>query len=107
MQQFDWEVPDVVIIPGGNLGNVSALGAGFDMLSQLGLTTKQPRIIVAQASAANPLYLAYQRAKAENRPLDGVIERVGCKCSTRCLGLMDVNDGVPASSIPEWGAEWG
>ena len=60
VQQFDWEVPDVIIIPGGNLGNVSALGAGFDMLNQLGLTTKQPRIIVAQASAANPLYLAYK-----------------------------------------------
>ena len=32
VQQFDWQVPDVVIIPGGNLGNVSALGAGFDMM---------------------------------------------------------------------------
>src|ERR687897_549343 len=32
VQQFDWEVPDVVIVPGGNLGNVSAIGAGFDMM---------------------------------------------------------------------------
>ena len=32
VQQWDWEVPDVVVIPGGNLGNVSALGAGFDMM---------------------------------------------------------------------------
>ena len=60
MQQFDWEVPDVVIIPGGNLGNVSALGAGFDMMTDLGLITRRPRIVVAQAAAANPLYLAYQ-----------------------------------------------
>ena len=59
VQQFDWEVPDVIIIPGGNLGNVSALGAGFDMMTQLGLISKTPRIIVAQAAAANPLYLAY------------------------------------------------
>ena len=59
-QQLDWEVPDVVVIPGGNLGNVSALGAGFDMMETLGLTTKRPRIVVAQAEAANPLYLAYQ-----------------------------------------------
>jgi threonine synthase len=58
VQQFDWEVPDIIIIPGGNLGNVSALGAGFDMLRQLGLITKKPQIIVAQAEAANPLYLA-------------------------------------------------
>ena len=36
-QQFGWEVPDVIIIPGGNLGNVSALGAGFDMMLELGL----------------------------------------------------------------------
>ena len=59
VQQFDWEVPDVVIIPGGNLGNVSALGAGFDMMTDLGIISKRPRIVVAQAAAANPLYLAY------------------------------------------------
>src|SRR6476660_9835305 len=59
VQQFDWQVPDVVIIPSGNLGNVSALGAGFDLLEALGVTTKRPRIVVAQAEAANPLYLDY------------------------------------------------
>src|SRR6266700_1589274 len=60
VQQFDWEVPDWVIIPGGNLGNVSALGSGFLMMRDLGLTQKLPRICVAQAEAANPLYLAYR-----------------------------------------------
>jgi threonine synthase len=60
VQQFDWEVPDVVIVPGGNLGNVSAIGAGFDMMIDLGLATKRPRLVVAQAEAANPLYLAYR-----------------------------------------------
>jgi len=60
VQQFDWEVPDVVIIPGGNLGNVSALGAGFDMMEALGITRKRPRIVVAQAERANPLFLAYK-----------------------------------------------
>ena len=59
-QQFDWAIPDLIIIPGGNLGNVSALGAGFDMMEALGLTTKRPRIVVAQSAAANPLYLAYK-----------------------------------------------
>ena len=61
VQQFDWEVPDWVIIPGGNLGNVSALGAGFLLMEELGLIGKLPRIAVAQAAAANPLYLAYSR----------------------------------------------
>src|SRR5437763_183095 len=60
VQQFDWSVPDVIIIPGGNLGNVSALGAGFDMMEALGLITKKPRMVVAQAAAANPLSLAYK-----------------------------------------------
>jgi len=60
VQQFDWEVPDWIIIPGGNLGNVSALGAGFEMMEELGLIQKRPRIAVAQAQAANPLYLAWQ-----------------------------------------------
>ncbi len=60
VQQFDWSVPDVIIIPGGNLGNVSALGAGFDMMEALGLISKRPRIVVAQAAAANPLYLAFK-----------------------------------------------
>jgi threonine synthase len=60
VQQFDWQVPDLIIIPGGNLGNVSALGAGFDMMLDLGLIKKRPRIVVAQAAAANPLYRAYK-----------------------------------------------
>jgi threonine synthase len=62
VQQFDWTVPDVIIIPGGNLGNVSAIGAGLDMMLALGLVTRRPRIVVAQAAAANPLYLAYRNA---------------------------------------------
>jgi threonine synthase len=59
-QQFDWEVPDVVVVPGGNLGNVSAINAGFEMMRDLGLTSRVPRLVVAQAEAANPLYLAYR-----------------------------------------------
>jgi threonine synthase len=64
VQQWDWQVPDVIVIPGGNLGNVSALGAGFDMMRALGVVSKRPRIVVAQAARANPLYLAYTRGWA-------------------------------------------
>jgi threonine synthase len=59
VQQFDWEAPDVIIIPGGNLGNVSALGKGLLMMNELGLIAKLPRIVVAQAQRANPLYRSY------------------------------------------------
>jgi threonine synthase len=52
-------VPDWVILPGGNLGNVSAIGKGFLMMYDLGLISKLPRICVAQAENANPFYLSY------------------------------------------------
>jgi threonine synthase len=69
VQQFDWQVPDVMIIPGGNLGNVSALGLGLLMLRDLGLVMKLPRIVVAQAERANPLYRAYQRGFETFEPI--------------------------------------
>lgn len=59
VQQFDWQTPDVIIIPGGNLGNVSALGSGLLMMRDLDLIAKLPRIVVAQAERANPLYRSY------------------------------------------------
>lgn len=69
VQQFDWEVPDVVIIPGGNLGNVSALGNGFEMMYSLGLINKKPRLVLAQAENANPLYLSYLKNFEEFSPV--------------------------------------
>ena len=68
-QQFGWEVPDVIIIPGGNLGNVSALGRGFDMMLELGLIAKKPRLVVAQAANANPFYLAYKSGFTKFAPI--------------------------------------
>lgn len=65
VQQFDWQVPDTIVIPGGNLGNVSALGKGFLLMEKLGMIDKRPRIVVAQAEHANPLYLAYKKGFKE------------------------------------------
>ncbi len=59
VQQFDWEVPDWIVIPGGNLGNVHALGQGFSMMQELGLVNRLPRICLAQAERANPLYRSF------------------------------------------------
>ncbi len=61
-QQFDWEVPDLIVIPGGNLGNVSALGQGFLLMKAVGLIDRLPRIVCAQAENANPLYQSYLQA---------------------------------------------
>ena len=60
VQQDDWTVPDWVIVPGGNLGNVSALGKGFAEMMEMGIVDRLPRIAVAQAANANPLYRSYQ-----------------------------------------------
>ncbi|MCG3150324.1 MAG: Threonine synthase [Verrucomicrobiae bacterium] len=69
VQQFDWEVPDVIVIPGGNLGNVSALGSGLLMMKELGLIAKLPRIVVAQAERANPLYRSYVKNFKDFEPV--------------------------------------
>ncbi len=70
VQQFDWEVPDWIIIPAGNLGNVSALGRGMLMMQELGLIERLPRIACAQAANANPLYLSYQTGFKEYRAVE-------------------------------------
>jgi threonine synthase len=69
VQQFDWEVPDWIIIPAGNLGNVSALGKGLLMMRDLGLIDRLPRIACAQAANANPLYLSYLSGFRQYRPV--------------------------------------
>jgi threonine synthase len=53
VQQFDWAVPDWIIIPVGNLGNISAL-------KDLGVISRLPRLVAAQAEKANPFYLSYR-----------------------------------------------
>ncbi|MCB1158453.1 MAG: pyridoxal-phosphate dependent enzyme, partial [Leptospiraceae bacterium] len=58
-QQLEWQVPDWIVIPGGNLGNVSALGNGFLLMKEIGIIDKLPRIALAQAENANPLYRSY------------------------------------------------
>jgi len=70
VQQFDWEVPDWIVIPAGNLGNVSALGKGLLMMRDLGLIKKLPRIVCAQASYANPLYLSFLNGYKEYKPVE-------------------------------------
>jgi threonine synthase len=69
VQQFDWEVPDWVIVPGGNLGNITAIGLGFLMMHDLGIIQKLPRLVCAQAEGANPLYRSYLTGFEEIEPV--------------------------------------
>ena len=56
LEQRDWRVPDYLVLPGGNLGNVSAVGKGLLELRRLGLIDKLPRLVVVQAEGASPFY---------------------------------------------------
>lgn len=55
LEALEWQVPDWIVVPGGNLGNCSAFGKAFSELECLGLIHKMPRLAVIQASGANPL----------------------------------------------------
>lgn len=64
-EEMDWDVPDHVIVPGGNLANGSALGKGFLEMQHLGLTNRIPRISVVQAQGANPLVRSLREFSGE------------------------------------------
>ncbi|UDQ97659.1 threonine synthase [Lentisphaerota bacterium WC36G] len=55
LQQLEWNVPDWIVIPGGNLGNNSALTKGLQELHELGIINKIPRVAVIQAEGSAPL----------------------------------------------------
>src|SRR4051794_38883183 len=69
VQQFDWQAPDWVVIPGGNLGNAYAMFEGFRLMKELGIIARYPRLCVAQAEAANPLYQAFRDGRSELTPI--------------------------------------
>jgi threonine synthase len=69
VQQFEWESPDWVFLPSGNLGNAAALYAGFKMMLELGLIARIPRLCVAQAERANPMYRAFIAGKDAVDPI--------------------------------------
>src|SRR5437879_9004222 len=61
LEGLRWEVPDWVVVPGGNLGNVSAFGKAFSELAELGLIDRLPRLAVINAAGANTFYQLYER----------------------------------------------
>jgi len=61
LDQRDWRAPDWIVLPGGNLGNVSAFGKALREARELGLIEKMPRLAVVQAAGAAPFYDFMQR----------------------------------------------
>jgi threonine synthase len=63
LESLDWEPPDWIVVPGGNLGNSSAFGKAFYELEQLGLIDRIPRLAVINAEGSNTLYRVHEQQK--------------------------------------------
>src|SRR3954471_16660788 len=61
LEALRWEVPDWIVVPGGNLGNVSSFGKAFTELAELGLVSRVPRLAVINAAGASTFYQLYER----------------------------------------------
>lgn len=118
LESLNWEVPDWIVVPGGNLGNSSAFGKAFGELMRLGLIDRIPRLAVINAAGANTLYqLVEERNVAWNagQPDDDIIDtffadmdRDNRKASTlasaieinrpvnlkKCLRAIELCDGI-------------
>ncbi len=118
LEALRWEVPDWIVVPGGNLGNSSAFGKAFMELKQLGLIDRVPRLAVINASGADTLYELYERRGVRwnggrvnmdpIRSYNDQMDRDGLKADTiasaieinrpvnlkKCLRALDFMDGV-------------
>jgi threonine synthase len=61
LQQLDWEAPDWIVLPAGNLGNTSAIGKALRQAYQLSLISHMPRFASIQAEGANPFYRSFMQ----------------------------------------------
>jgi threonine synthase len=118
LEAMQWEVPDWIVVPGGNLGNSSAFGKAFMELKELGLIPHIPRLAVINAQGANTLYDIYESegqrwndGQTENDHIEGYFDemtRENRRASTvataieinrpvnlkKCLRALEVCDGV-------------
>jgi threonine synthase len=69
VEQLEWQVPEHIVVPGGNLANSSALGKGFQEMKHLGLISRVPKISVIQAQGANPLYRWFNDTNRDMKPV--------------------------------------
>ncbi|MEZ6101861.1 MAG: threonine synthase [Pirellulaceae bacterium] len=118
LEALRWQVPDWIVVPGGNLGNSSAFGKAFAELHALGLIDRVPRLAVINAAGANTLYelfehrqLRWQGGRGDLEPacqyyqeLDAAKRKASTIASaieinrpvnlTKCLRALEVCDGV-------------
>ena len=118
LEALQWEPPDWIVVPGGNLGNSSSFGKAYMELLELGLVDRAPRLAVINAAGADTLYELYERrgmrwndgvdAKDQAGKYYGELDQENRKASTiasaieiirpvnlrKCLRALDVCNGV-------------
>lgn len=118
LEGLGWQVPDWIVVPGGNLGNSSAFGKAFGELYQLGLIDRIPRLAVINASGAKTLYELvekqrlcwnggqpddelisryYQQMDAENQRADTIASAIEINRPVnlaKCLRALEICNGV-------------
>jgi threonine synthase len=118
LEAMRWDIPDWIVVPGGNLGNSSAFGKAFLELKQLGLIDRVPRLAVINAAGADTLDVLYNQRNLKwlgGRPRMEIacwyydeLDREKRKADTiasaieinrpvnlkKCLRALDVCDGV-------------
>lgn len=70
LHQMGWDIPDWIIVPGGNLGNSSAFGKAFAEMKSTGFIDRAPKVAIIQAQGANPLYRSFTAKDRVLRPVD-------------------------------------
>ena len=100
MEQLDWVVPDVIALPGGNLGNLTACGVALDDMLSLGLIDRLPRLAVVQAEGANPFVRMWRSGAPRLSPLSNpktiaTAIRIGAPVSWRkAARALQATDGI-------------
>ena len=102
-EQRGWRAPDFLVVPGGNLGNVSAIGKGLGELQQLLLLDRLPRLVVSQAEGASPFHQMVSSGAKEIVPVveprtEASAIRIGAPVNWRkALRAIRLTDGMTES----------
>src|SRR6266568_1935752 len=99
LQQLNWQAPDWLVLPAGNLGNTSAIGKAFRQAHQLSLISHMPRLASIQAAGANPFYRSFQRGFTMREPVQAQTVATAIKIGdpvsfTRARRVIEESNGV-------------
>ncbi len=107
LQQLAWDPPDWIIVPSGNLGNVSAMYQGLRLMHDLGVVDRMPRLVAAQTEKANPLFRSFTQGfaaglvpVAAERTLASAIQIGNPVSYAKAVRALDATQGIVAS-VPE------